>query len=57
MIIGNGIAGVTAADHIRRRHPKCEIHLVGRERHHLYNRMGITRLIYGRLAMQAVPAA
>ena len=54
MIIGNGIAGVTAADHIRRRHPKCEIHLVGRERHHLYNRMGITRLIYGRSAMQGL---
>ena len=54
VIIGNGIAGVTAADHIRRRHPKCEIHLVGRERHHLYNRMGITRLIYGRSAMQGL---
>ncbi|MFN8464900.1 MAG: FAD-dependent oxidoreductase [Caldilineaceae bacterium] len=54
VIIGNGIAGVTAADHIRRRHPRCEIHLVGRERHHLYNRMGITRLIYGRSAMQGL---
>jgi len=54
VIIGNGIAGVTAADHIRRRHPKCEIHLIGRERHHLYNRMGITRLIYGRSAMQGL---
>ncbi|MBK8046905.1 MAG: FAD-dependent oxidoreductase [Anaerolineales bacterium] len=54
VIVGNGIAGVTAADHIRRRHPKCEIHLIGRERHHLYNRMGITRLIYGRSAMQGL---
>ena len=54
VIVGNGIAGVTAADHIRRRHPKCEIHLVGREPHHLYNRMGITRLIYGRSAMQGL---
>ncbi|HMN29903.1 MAG TPA: FAD-dependent oxidoreductase, partial [Caldilineaceae bacterium] len=54
VIIGNGIAGVTAADHIRRRHPQCEIHLVGREHHHLYNRMGITRLIYGRSAMQGL---
>ncbi|MGB1253704.1 MAG: FAD-dependent oxidoreductase, partial [Candidatus Promineifilaceae bacterium] len=51
VIIGNGIAGVTAADHVRRRHPDCEIHLVGRESHHLYNRMAITRLIYGRSAM------
>ncbi|MCB0111006.1 MAG: FAD-dependent oxidoreductase, partial [Caldilineaceae bacterium] len=54
VIVGNGIAGVTAADHIRRRHPHCEIHLIGRERYHLYNRMGITRLIYGRSAMQGL---
>ncbi len=54
VIIGNGVAGVTTADHIRRHHPDCEIHLVGREEHHLYNRMGITRLIYGRSAMQGL---
>ncbi len=54
VIIGNGIAGVTAADHIRRRHPECEIQLIGREPHHLYNRMGISRLIYGRSAMQGL---
>jgi len=54
VIIGNGIAGVTAADHIRRRHPRCEIHLVTREKYHLYNRMGISRLIYGRSAMQGL---
>lgn len=54
VIIGNGIAGVTAADHVRRRHPKCQIDLIGREPHHLYNRMAITRLIYGRSAMQGL---
>jgi len=54
VIIGNGIAGVTAADHIRRRHPTCHIDLIGREPHHLYNRMAITRLIYGRSAMQGL---
>jgi len=54
VIIGNGIAGVTAADYIRRYHPDCEIHLVGRESHHLYNRMAITRLIYGRSAMNGL---
>ena len=51
VVVGNGIAGVTAADHARRLHPGCEIHLVGAERHPLYNRMAITRLIYGRSAM------
>jgi NADPH-dependent 2,4-dienoyl-CoA reductase/sulfur reductase-like enzyme/ferredoxin len=54
VIVGNGIAGVTAADFARRTHSKCEIHLVGRERFALYNRMGITRLIYGRSAMQGL---
>jgi nitrite reductase (NADH) large subunit len=54
VVIGNGIAGVTAADFIRRGHPHCEIHLVGRETHVLYNRMGISRLVYGRSAMQGL---
>jgi nitrite reductase (NADH) large subunit len=54
VVIGNGIAGVTAADHVRRRHPSCAIDLVARERYHLYNRMAITRLIYGGSAMQGL---
>jgi NAD(P)H-nitrite reductase large subunit len=54
VVLGNGIAGVTAADYVRRGHPDCEIHIVGREAHVLYNRMGISRLIYGRSAMQGL---
>ena len=54
VVIGNGIAGVTAADFIRRGHPDCEIHLIGSEPHALYNRMGISRLVYGRSAMQVL---
>jgi nitrite reductase (NADH) large subunit len=54
VIIGNGIAGVTAADYLRRNHPACEIHVVGREQHHLYNRMAITRLLYERSAMPSL---
>jgi len=54
VVLGNGIAGVTAADFIRRGHPDCEIHVVGRESHALYNRMGIARLVYGRSAMQGL---
>jgi nitrite reductase (NADH) large subunit len=45
VIVGNGIAGVTAADHIRRHHAGCEIHLVSDERHPFYNRTGISRPI------------
>src|SRR3954454_11050887 len=54
VVLGNGIAGVTAADFVRRGHPECEIHLVGQEPHVLYNRMGISRLVYGRSAMQGL---
>ena len=54
VVVGNGIAGVTAADYVRRYHPDCEIHLIGQESHHLYNRMAITRLIYGRSAMNGL---
>ena len=51
VIVGNGIAGVTAADHVRRRHPDCEIDVVANEPYQLYNRMGIARLVYGSSAM------
>jgi nitrite reductase (NADH) large subunit len=54
VVIGNGIAGITAADHARRNHAGCTIDVIGRERHHLYNRMAITRLIHGRSAMQGL---
>ena len=54
VIIGNGIAGVTTADFVRRNHPDCEIHVVAREPHPLYNRMGISRVVYGRTAMQGL---
>jgi NADPH-dependent 2,4-dienoyl-CoA reductase/sulfur reductase-like enzyme/ferredoxin len=54
VIVGNGIAGVTAANYVRRGHGKCEVHLIGRERHNLYNRMAITRLIYGRSGMHGL---
>jgi nitrite reductase (NADH) large subunit len=54
VVLGNGIAGVTAADHVRRRHPLAQIDVVAEESHNLYNRMGIARLIYGRSAMQGL---
>lgn len=54
VIIGNRVAGVTAADVIRRHWKTGELHLVGAERHPLYNRMAITKLIYGRTAMKGL---
>lgn len=52
VIIGNGIAGVTAADFIRRHHKNCKIHLIGQEKYPLYNRMAISKLIYNKTALQ-----
>ena len=54
VIIGGGIAGVTAAEKLRGAHPQCDISVVGQEAHHLYNRMGISRVIYGRSAMSGL---
>jgi nitrite reductase (NADH) large subunit len=54
LIIGNGIAGITAADYVRRNHPECSVDVIADEAHQLYNRMAITRLIYGRSAMQGL---
>jgi len=54
VVVGHGIAGVTAAEHVRKLHPDCEISIIGKEQFPLYNRMGITRLIYGRSAMQGL---
>jgi nitrite reductase (NADH) large subunit len=54
VIIGNGVAGITAADHIRRTSQDVEIYIVGDEAHNFYNRMGIARLIYGRSAMKGL---
>jgi NADPH-dependent 2,4-dienoyl-CoA reductase/sulfur reductase-like enzyme/ferredoxin len=54
VIIGNGVAGITAADYVRRNHPDCEIHVISKEKHHFYNRIGIMRLIYGRSAMSGL---
>ena len=54
VIIGNGIAGVTAADHVRRHHTGCSIDMIARERYHLYNRMAITKLIYGHTGLRGL---
>jgi NADPH-dependent 2,4-dienoyl-CoA reductase/sulfur reductase-like enzyme/ferredoxin len=52
VIIGNGIAGVTTADHIRRHHAECRIDLITEERHPFYNRTSVSRLIHDRAGMQ-----
>ncbi|HVV38679.1 MAG TPA: FAD-dependent oxidoreductase [Acidimicrobiales bacterium] len=54
VVIGNGIGGSSAVDHLRRLNPDCELHVVAAEPRRLYNRMAITRLVYGRSAMHGL---
>ncbi|MFM2119408.1 MAG: hypothetical protein RL722_876 [Pseudomonadota bacterium] len=44
IVVGNGVAGLTAAETVREHHPDCEIHLISRERQPSYQRIGLTRL-------------
>ena len=54
LVVGGGISGVTVAEKLRAGSPDCRIALVHREPTHLYNRMGISRVIYGRSAMSGL---
>ncbi len=54
VIIGNGIAGTTAADILRKNDPNCSIHLLTNEPHPLYNRVSLPRFLQGVLTEQKV---
>ena len=45
VVVGAGVAGVTAAEELRRVLPNTELLLVGAEPYDFYNRMAITRLV------------
>ena len=45
VVVGAGVAGVTAAEELRRVLPETELILVGDEPYDFYNRMAITRLV------------
>jgi NAD(P)H-nitrite reductase large subunit len=45
VVIGTGIAGITAVEEVRKLDPEVEITVVGAERHDFYNRMAISRLV------------
>jgi nitrite reductase (NADH) large subunit len=45
VVVGAGVAGVTAAEELRRALPEAELTLVGDEPYDFYNRMAITRLV------------
>ncbi|WP_300329041.1 FAD-dependent oxidoreductase [Accumulibacter sp.] len=60
VIVGNGVAGISAAEQLRRLSSSLQIDVVSSEPLHFYNRMAIGRLIYGRTGMdglQLIPDA
>lgn len=54
VIIGNGIAGTSAAEVLRKNDPTCNIHLITNEPYPLYNRVSLPRFLQGVLAEQKV---
>ncbi|TXH28871.1 MAG: 2Fe-2S iron-sulfur cluster binding domain-containing protein [Elusimicrobia bacterium] len=54
VIIGNGVAGTSAAEQLRRLSPSLQINLITSEPLHFYNRMAIGRLVYGRTGMDGL---
>jgi NAD(P)H-nitrite reductase large subunit len=54
VIIGNGIAGTTTADILRKNDPNCSIHMFTNEPYPLYNRVSLPRFLQGVLVEQKV---
>ena len=54
VIIGNGIAGTTAAENLRKNDPNCSIHLLTNEPYPLYNRVSLPRFLQGVIVEQKV---
>jgi NAD(P)H-nitrite reductase large subunit len=54
VIVGNGVAGTTAADTLRKLDPNCSIHLITNEPYPLYNRVSLPRFLQGVIGEQKV---
>ena len=54
VIIGNGVAGTTAAETLRKNDRNCSIQLFTNEPHPLYNRVSLPRFLQGVITEQKV---
>src|SRR5258708_14003717 len=54
VIIGNGVAGTTAAETLRKLDPHCSIHVLTNEPYPLYNRVSLPRFLQGGIGEQKV---
>jgi NAD(P)H-nitrite reductase large subunit len=49
VIVGNGVAGTTAAEHIRKHQPEADVSLIAGEPYPLYNRVALPIFLKGRV--------
>jgi nitrite reductase (NADH) large subunit len=54
VVVGAGVAGVTAAEEVRRALPDAELTLIGDEPYAFYNRMAITRLVSESVSIESL---
>ena len=54
VILGNGIAGQTCAEELRKQDSECSIVMVAAERHPLYNRVALPRFLRGQVREEKV---
>jgi 3-phenylpropionate/trans-cinnamate dioxygenase ferredoxin reductase subunit len=54
VILGNGIAGQTCAEELRKQDPECSIVMIAAERHPLYNRVALPRFLRGQVREEKV---
>lgn len=54
VILGNGIAGQTAAEELRKLEPDASIVMIAAERHPLYNRVALPRYLRGQVRREKV---
>ncbi|HEY8283731.1 MAG TPA: FAD-dependent oxidoreductase [Chloroflexota bacterium] len=52
VVIGNGVAGVTAAVELKKLHPDLSLTLLGEESYDFYNRMAVDKLVREETAIQ-----
>jgi NAD(P)H-nitrite reductase large subunit len=54
VVLGNGIAGQTCAEELRKLDPECSVVIIAAERHPLYNRVALPRYLRGQVREEKV---
>jgi NAD(P)H-nitrite reductase large subunit len=54
VVLGNGIAGQTCAEELRKQDSECSIVMIAAERHPLYNRVALPRFLRGQVREEKV---